>query len=91
MEHEQGTHSVTREATIDALGIAATAKATYAGGAGSVVGFFMSSQFGVIAGVLLALLGFLANLWFQHRRDKREAAAHEKYMASKGTRPGELK
>ena len=90
MAHDQGNHSVTRDDTIDAIGIAATAKVTNAGAGASVLGWIMSSEFGVLAGILLALLGFLTNLWFQHRRDKREAAAHAKFMSTLRTKPGDL-
>ena len=90
MEHDQGTQSVTREDTIDALGIAATAKVTYTGAGFSVLAWLQTSGFGVLAGVCLAALGYFTNLWFQHRRDKREAEAHNKFMASLRTKPGDL-
>jgi hypothetical protein len=48
---------MSRDATVDAIGIAVTAKATNIGAGAGVVGFILSSEFAVLAGVLLALLG----------------------------------
>lgn len=55
-------------------------KATYTGATTSVVGWILSSQFGVLFGLLLGLAGFLINWYYRHKQDKREQAEHERRM-----------
>lgn len=79
-----------RQDAIDAVGIATASKATKVGAGTTVLGWVLSSEFGVLVGVVLGVLGLLTNLWFQHRRDKREQLEHEKRMAKLDSRPGDL-
>lgn len=71
------------EATLAAIG----SKATYGGAATSVVGWLMSSEFGVVAGIVLGICGLLVNWHYRRKQDKRdeekdrrERAEHEKRM-----------
>lgn len=64
------------EATLAAIG----SKATYGGAATSIVGWFMSSEFGVVAGILLGICGLLVNWHYRRKQDRREEAEHERRM-----------
>lgn len=55
-------------------------KATYVGAGGSVAGWALSSQFGVLAGVVLGIVGLAVNWYFRNRADKREDAEHRARM-----------
>ena len=69
-------HQSTVDATMAALGT----KATYTGATTSVVGWILSSQFGVLFGLMLGLAGFLINWYYRHKEDKRQQAEHERRM-----------
>jgi len=47
---------------------------TYAGGAGMVLGGLSASDIGVYCGIVVAVLGWLTQLYFSRKRDKREQA-----------------
>lgn len=64
-------HQITKEA-VEAVLIPAGNKATWLGGGGAALMSFMQSNMGVLSGILIALLGYLTSLYFQHRRDRRE-------------------
>jgi hypothetical protein len=68
------THSV--EATI----AAAANKATYGGASASVLGWMLSSEFGMLAGLLIGLGGLAMSWHFQRKRDRREQAEHDRRM-----------
>jgi hypothetical protein len=59
---------------------AAGSKATYTGASTSVVAWMLSSEFGILVGVLLGLGGFGVNWYYQHKRNKREQAEHDRRM-----------
>lgn len=69
-----------RQTTIDATLAAAGSKATYAGAGASLVGWFTSSEAGVVIGIALGVLGLLINVYFKHREDKRQQEEHETRM-----------
>ena len=50
----------------------AATKATYAGGGASVLGVLASIDWLAFAGLLIALAGFSVNVYYQHKRNKRE-------------------
>lgn len=56
-------------------------KATYTGAGATAIGWITSSEGVALIGLLLALLGFIVNLYFKIKQDKREAAEHEVRMA----------
>lgn len=75
------------EATAATLG----SKAAYTGASTAVGSWLLSSEFGVFAGLLIGVIGLLTNLFFQHRRDKREEREHERRMAHMQSKPGDLR
>jgi hypothetical protein len=85
----------------DAAMVSIGTKATYTGATTTTVGWILSSEFGVLAGVMIGVLGLLTNWWFQHRRDMREQAdfarrerleelEHQRRMDKLRTKPGDL-
>lgn len=85
----------------DAAAASIASKATYTGASTTVVGWILSSEFGVLAGIVLGTVGLLTNWWFQHRRDKREQAEferrslreeaeHKRRMDRMASKPGDL-
>lgn len=68
------------DATIDATIAAAASKATQVGAGTSVISWFMSSEFGVIFGVVLGIGGLAINWYYKHKEDKRREAEHQRRM-----------
>lgn len=66
-------------------------KAAYTGASTAVGSWLLSSEFGVFAGLLIGVLGLLTNLFFQHKRDRREEREHERRMAHMQSKPGDLR
>ena len=69
-----------QQATIDATIASVGSKATYTGAGASVVGWVLSSEFGVFCGLMLGIGGFLVNWYYKHKQDRREQAEHERRM-----------
>jgi len=65
---------------LDATIAAAASKATYAGASGSIVAWFLSSEFGMLAGLFIGLCGFGVNWYYRHKEDKRQQAEHDRRM-----------
>ena len=85
------------EDAIDATGVAITAKVTQAGAGTTLLSWLLSSEGGMAFGICIGVLGLLVNFYYQHRRDKREHAAHlmaerehKKRMDRLATKPGGL-
>lgn len=55
-------------------------KATYTGASTSIVAWVLSSEFGILLGILLGLGGFLVNWYYKHKQDKREQIEHDRRM-----------
>lgn len=72
--------------TLSAVG----SKATYAGAGTSFAGWLFSSEFGVLVGIVLGVVGLLVNVWFKRRQDAREQMEHEARMRKLITKPAEL-
>lgn len=68
------------QATFDATMAAAGSKATYTGAGASLMGWVLSSEFGVLIGLLLGLGGFIVNWYYKHKEDKRQQREHEARM-----------
>jgi predicted PurR-regulated permease PerM len=68
------THTV--DATMAALG----SKATYTGASTSVLGWLMSSEAGILLGILIGVAGLIVNWFYKHKEDKRRQAEHDKRM-----------
>jgi hypothetical protein len=65
---------------IDVTLAAAGSKATYTGSGIAGFGWLLSSEAGVMFGVVLGVIGYLTNLYFKRRADAREQREHEAYM-----------
>lgn len=74
------------DVSIAALG----SKATYAGAGASVAGWLFSSEFGVLAGIVLGVAGLLVNIYFRRLQDRREQREHEARMRKLVTKPADL-
>lgn len=66
---------------VDASIASAASKTTYAGAGMTVGGWFLSSEFAVLAGIVLGIAGFLVNWYYKHKQDRREAVEHKRKMA----------
>lgn len=75
---------------IDAAAATFGSKATYTGGGAAVIGGVTSNELLTIVGVVVAVLGFITNLYFQHKRDMREEREHQRRMEHMRTKPGDL-
>ncbi len=68
------------QATVDATMAAIGSKATYTGASASVLGWMISSEFGVIFGLFLGVAGLGINWYYRHKEDKRQQAEHDRRM-----------
>lgn len=66
--------------TLDASMAAAGSKATYTGAGAFSVGWLLSSEFGILVGIVIGVAGLLVNLYYSRKRDKREQAEHDRRM-----------
>ncbi|WP_060538583.1 holin [Pseudomonas sp. NBRC 111125] len=62
------------EGIVEAVGVSVATKGMWTGAGAGFLGFLAQANWIGIMGVVLALLGFLVNTWFQIRKDRREAA-----------------
>lgn len=69
-----------QQSTFDGAMAAAGSKATYTGATTSIVGWVLSSEFGILLGILLGLGGFAVNWFYRAREDKRQQQAHDQLM-----------
>lgn len=67
---EQATHAA------DAALAAAGSKATYTGAGMTISGWFLSSEFAVLVGMMIGIGGFIVNWYYKHKQDRREHAEH---------------
>lgn len=65
---------------VEQAAITVANKLTIAGSAGTLVGWITSSDFGVVAGIAIGVIGLAMNLYFKMRHDKRAETAHKAYM-----------
>lgn len=59
---------------------AAGSKVTYTGATASILGWVLSSEFGILVGVILGIGGFFVNWYYRHKQDKREETEHARRM-----------
>lgn len=71
---------MTQHATIETTLATAGSKATYTGAGMTISGWFLSSEFAVLCGILLGVGGFVVNFCFQLKRDRREQREHKARM-----------
>lgn len=69
-----------QQATIDATFASVGSKATYTGATTSVLSWVLSSEFGILFGLMLGFGGFCINWYYKHKQDRREQAEHERRM-----------
>ena len=73
--------STTEHATSHAIEttLAATgSKATYTGAGMTIGGWFLSSEFAVLVGMLIGVAGFLVNWFYKHKLTKLEVHLRQK-------------
>ncbi|MDQ7745461.1 holin [Hydrogenophaga pseudoflava] len=87
---------MTRDA-IEATAITLGNKAAVGGGVTATAGGLTANEWLAVTGTVVAILGYLTSLYFQHRKDQREARAaqmdeieHQRRMAQMASRPGDL-
>lgn len=68
------------QVSIDAAVAAAGSKATYAGAGGAGLGWLLSSEMGVLIGVIIGIAGLAVNFYFKRREDRRLSEEHELRM-----------
>lgn len=73
-----------QQATFEATMAAAGSKATYTGAGTSVMGWVLSSEFGVLFGVFLGLGGLAINWYYKYKEDKRQQQEHDRRMKARG-------
>ena len=66
--------------TVDATMAAIGSKATYTGAGASILGWLMSSQAGILFGILIGVGGFVVNWYYRHKEDKRRQEEHDRRM-----------
>lgn len=69
------------QAAIDQVAQSVTAKMTVGGAVAGVFGWLAQINWIGLSAVLVAILGLIANVYFQHRRDKREQHESELRIA----------
>lgn len=74
--HQDAAIETTVETTVAAIG----SKATYTGAGMTLSGWLLSSEFAVLAGLVLGVAGFLVNWYYKHKADKRMQREHEARM-----------
>lgn len=78
-----------RQATIDATVATFGLKAAYTGSGATIGSWLLSSEFGILIGIVIGVLGLITNWYFQHKRDKREEKEHQRWMSQMATQPSD--
>lgn len=68
------------ELATEATAVSVANKATGAGAAAGMAGFFANINWLGVTGVFVALAGFAVSVYFQVRRDKRESEYHKERL-----------
>ena len=69
-----------QQVTFEATMAAAGSKATYTGAGASIMGWMLSSEFGILVGVVLGVGGFAVNWYYRAKEDRRREAEHNRRM-----------
>ena len=69
-----------QQTAFDATMATVGSKATYTGAGASILGWMMSSEFGVLIGIRLGVGGFLVNWYYKHKHYLLEKELHDKKM-----------
>ncbi len=70
------TKELAYEATLATVG----SKATYGGASATVASWFLSSEFGMLMGIVIGLIGLAVNAYYKHKEDKRRQEEHDRRM-----------
>lgn len=76
--------------TIDAAAATIASKIAYTGAGTTIGSWMLSSEFGIIAGIIVGITGLIMNWYFQRRRDRREELEHQKRMSRLASKHGDL-
>lgn len=79
--------TTTNEQLIDASIAAAANKATFGGASATVFSWLLSSEFGMLAGIVIGVVGLLVNWYYRDKQDRRDEREHLRRMRSMETRP----
>lgn len=66
--------------TVDATVAAISSKVTYTGAGASILGWLMSSQAGILIGIMLGIAGFVVNWYYRAKEDRRQQTEHDRRM-----------
>jgi hypothetical protein len=61
------------DTTMAAIG----SKATYGGASTSVVSWLLSSEFGILMGILIGVTGLVINWYYRYKDDRRKEEEHK--------------
>jgi lysozyme len=75
---------------LDATVSATASKATYGGAGMTIGGWFLSSEFAVLVGMLAGVCGLLVNWYYKAKEDRRLQAEHDRRMSMTDTDFDEL-
>ena len=64
--------------------LASGGKVTQTGAGTTLLGWMLSSEFGVFAGIVIGVSGLAMQWYYNRRRDRREQAEHEARMRGLG-------
>jgi hypothetical protein len=70
------TNQIAYETTMAAIG----SKATYGGASATVASWFLSSEFGMLMGILIGVAGLAINFYYKHKEDNRRQEEHDRKM-----------
>jgi hypothetical protein len=70
----------TKQIAFDTAMAAVGSKVTYGGASTSVVSWLLSSEFGILMGILIGLSGLIINWYYRHKEDKRRQEEHERKL-----------
>jgi len=70
--NEMADHAASSVAEVAAGAATKATYATYTGAGATILGFFTSIDWVALTGLLVAVVGFLLNAYFQFKRNKRE-------------------
>jgi MFS superfamily sulfate permease-like transporter len=68
------------QSTVDATLATVGTKATYTGAGTFTVGWLLSSEFGILVGIVIGVAGLAMQFYYSRKKDKREQAEHEQKM-----------
>lgn len=75
-------------AAVEVAGASVASKVTTAGAGVTGLGWWFSSEAAVFVGILIGVAGYLTNVYFQLRRDRREQRESEARMKVHGAKDG---